>query len=637
MSGTDGEQYPAQDPAEYWQQHPEQQPPYGQSGYAPQPDQYGGQQYAKQYDQYGQPQYDQQQYDQSQYGQSQYGQQQAQQAPQGYAPQPEQYGGQQYAQQYDQYGQQQYAQPAGYEYQQPYAAPEPAPYGYEYDQWQGPAPVPGQVGGADAAPNRYTPAYQPAEPAAPTAPVAPTRTAPAPAPIPAPAPAGRRGAAPSPAASAFPSESVPQQRGPKPRPEGGADGQARGYDNEEFTFVDDAEESEDVIDWMNFSETRGERRDERRRTIRLRLIALGVVLVLAVGGGFGYLWASGRLGGSSGVVAASTTREVIAVHLHDTDKNVYTALLVSDPGSGGKAGQGATLLIPGNLAIATEGSGGTVPLAANVDSQGNQAIRTSLNSMLGSNITASWSLYTPFLQLLVDKVGGITVDANTSISQGGKVLVPAGSSTLNGAAAIAYATYQAKGEPDSALMTRYGQVLAALVEAMPTDPTQAAADITAMGEVADPSLPDSTLGALMATLSADANAGNYQTESLPVTSQGALGSTAPTVVKQLLGGAVTGGAGVTVARVGLVNASGVANNTALAEAAVVNSGFTQVPGATTAATQATSTISYTDPARADDAQQLAEDLGLPATAVRKVTTSQSVDLLVVLGKDYHQD
>jgi hypothetical protein len=57
----------------------------------------------------------------------------------------------------------------------------------------------------------------------------------------------------------------------------------------------------------------------------------------------------------------------------------------------------------------------------------------------------------------------------------------------------------------------------------------------------------------------------------------------------------------------------------------------------TTAAQATSTISYTDPARADDAQQLAEDLGLPATAVRKVTTSQSVDLLVVLGKDYHQD
>ncbi len=158
-----------------------------------------------------------------------------------------------------------------------------------------------------------------------------------------------------------------------------------------------------------------------------------------------------------------------------------------------------------------------------------------------------------------------------------------------------------------------------------------------MGEVADPSLPDSTLGALMATLSADANAGNYQTESLPVTSQGALGSTAPTVVKQLLGGAVTGGAGVTVSRVGLVNASGVADNTALAQAAVVNGGFTEVPGVTTAPTQATSTISYTDPARADDAAQLAQDLGLPATAVRKVTTSQSVDLLVVLGKDYHQD
>jgi len=93
----------------------------------------------------------------------------------------------------------------------------------------------------------------------------------------------------------------------------------------------------------------------------------------------------------------------------------------------------------------------------------------------------------------------------------------------------------------------------------------------------------------------------------------------------------------TAARVAVVNDSGVSNNANLADAAITNNGYTWVPGDTTGPTQADSTIEYTDPARANDAQQLAEDLDLPTSAVRKVTTPLSVDLLVTLGKDYHQD
>lgn len=399
--------------------------------------------------------------------------------------------------------------------------------------------------------------------------------------------------------------------------------------SEEFAFVDDAEESDDVIDWMKFSETRGERRDERRKQLRTRLIALGVVLILIAVGGAGYLWLRG--GSSAGSVAASTKRTVIAVHLHDLNKNIYTALLVSNPASG----QGSTLLLPGTLAVPTDSGGASVTLASSVNAQGNAATRDGLHALLGADVSATWSLYTPFLQNLVDLLGGVSIDSNTTITQNGKTLVKPGKAIVNGAAAIAYADYQAKGESAGAQLSRYGQVLAALVQAMPQDATSAASDITKMGAVADPSLPDATLGALMAALSKDAQAGKYSTVTLPVNANGTPASSAGDMVKQLLGGTVTTSSGATAARVAITDATGTGNKINLAEAAVVNGGYTLVPDSSKApSTQSTSSITYSDDTRAADAKQLAQDLGLPTTVVTKVTSSQSADLVVVLGKDY---
>ena len=511
--------------------------------------------------------------------------------------QQDQYG-QQYGSQYEQQ-QYQYQQP-GYEYQEPQRQyTEPGyEYGYQSTQY-------------DTGVGQYQ--YVPAQPVTGTQVGAPTE-APVEAPAEAPARAEQR-----------PGATVP--------------GQERRFGSDEFTFVDEkVEESEEVIDWMKFSETRGERRDERRRRIRTQLIALAVVLVLATGGTLGYLWANGKLfGAGSGTVAAESAREVIALHLHEvtgTGDQVSTALLISDPGSK----KGTIMLVPGTLAIPPQSGGNMVQLASSVDVQGNAGIRTSLNTLLGSDVTATWGLYTPFLQVLVDHLQSITVDSNTTITQDGKALVSPGTSTLNGAEAIAYATYQAKGEAASAQLARFGQVIEAVIKQMPTDPTQAAATITQMGEVADPSLSDATLGAMLATLSKDANAGTLQVQTLPVSADGSLGSSADAQVQELLGGKVSGtGSAQVAARVGVVNASGVNANGNLASAAVINGGYTFVPNVTTdSTTQAASTISYTDDSRLADAKQLAEDLNLPATAVRKVTTSQNVDLLVVLGKDYHQ-
>ena len=530
-------------------------------------------------------------------------------------------------QQYD-YGQQQYNQPYGYDaygqplqpvqQQQQYAEP-----GYDYQQ-----PGYGQQAYQDPAyPDPAAPYAIPEQQSAPvygSAPVyraAPVyESAPLYEPAPPPAPAPPQPPAPAPAAKPGPGEA--------------------GYTENEFTFVDDAEESADVIDWMKFSETRGERRDERRKRLRSRALSLLVVLVLIAGGTVGYLWAKGSLFGSSaGPVAASTKRTVIALHLHDLNKNIYTALLVSDPATS----TGTTVLIPGALGVPSEGGGSPVRLGAvsgaqgSADAQGNAATRDGLNTLLGADITATWGLYTPFLQKLWDSLdgAGIPVDANATVTVAGKTLVSPGKAPLHGDAAIAYATYQAKGEDPSAQLNRFGQVMAALIQAMPQDPSTAASDITAMGAVPDPSLPDSTLGAVLAALSTDAKAGKYATKSLAVKGDGTLGAGAADLVKTLLGGKVDDGATRTVARVAVQDATGTSDRANLADADMQNGGFTLVPGTPKAAsTQSVSTVSYTDDARAADAKQVAQDLGLPASAVRKVTTDQSVDVMVVLGKDF---
>lgn len=409
------------------------------------------------------------------------------------------------------------------------------------------------------------------------------------------------------------------------------------YRTEEFAFVDDQEDSsQDVIDWLKFSETRGERRDERRRRIRSRLVWVVVALVLAAGGGVGYLFAAGKLslGGATGSAApaAPAGRQVVAVYLRNhVSGQTATALLVSNPA----AGKGTAVLVPETLQLPQSSAGGSVQLGNSWDAQGSSGTQDGLNTVLGTGISGTWRLDDSFLATLVDVLGGITVNADTAITQNGKPVVAQGSQTMNGTAAEAYATYQAKGESRSAQLARFGQVLAAVVKAFPTDSTSAIADVDRMGAVLDPSLPEKALGSLLASLSADSAKGGYSTATLPVSSSGALGNGAAATVQQLLGGRTQGQAGAgTTARVVVANASGSARSLALAQAAVENGGYTLVSGGGSEATRAKTEVFYADPARKGDAEQLAGDLGLTAAAAAKGTVPQNADVLVVLGSDY---
>ncbi|MEV6420494.1 LCP family protein [Streptomyces sp. NPDC051662] len=561
------------------------------------------------YDEYGQPVYQQpqaqQQYDA-------YGQPQQQQA-YGYDPyaQPQQpTGPQQSPQQYDPY-----AQPSSQQQQPPsqqgQAQGQGQAYGYDgygYDTGQQ------QPVSVDTTQQWNIPQQQQQPAAASAAPVA-EPPAPAPASVPVP---------------------VPEQRRP--------DGQDRDYRTEQFSFIEEPDEdSEDVIDWLKFTESRSERREEAKRRGRSRVVALVVVLVLAVTGGVGYLWYAGKLPGLGAADEKKTTatgpqkRDVIVVHLHDTKaKGTSTALLVNNS----TTGQGTTVLLPNSLSVADD-DGVSSTLGKSVDDDGSDGTREAIGALLGTKITGTWRLDTPYLENLVELVG--TIDLTTDVEvpgakKGDDPVVKKGENqTLSGSMAVAYATYTAPGEPEAKQLQRFGQVLQGVLRKMSDDPQAATVTVETLAQILDPSLPEKDLGASLAKLAEHAKVGDYKTTLLPVQQNGLLSEQASeSVVKDILGGSVSAPEQGSAVRVGVKNASGNQDAAESSRISLVNGGYRFVD-AGTAEVVASSQVTYGDEAKKPEAEEVAKTLGLPADAVKKGKAATNADVSVVLGKDYKAD
>ncbi|MFG2726425.1 LytR C-terminal domain-containing protein [Streptomyces canus] len=428
---------------------------------------------------------------------------------------------------------------------------------------------------------------------------------------------------------------------------GPADGDERQYHTAQFAFVEEPDgDSEDVIDWLNFTENRTERREEAKRRARSRLVALVVVLALVAVGGVGYLWYAGKLPALSDpeskkgttIAASAQNRDVIVVHLHNTAKGgTSTALLVDNT----TTKQGTTVLIPNSLTL-TADDGTTTTLAKSVDDDGSSGTVDSLDTVLGTDIEGTWRLDTPYLQNLVDLVGNIDVDTNTAVpdpdakKKGQAPLVNKGKGqTLSGKMAVAYATYRASGEAQNAQLERFGQVLQAVLRKLSSDPTAATTTVQTLAQILDPSLTDKDLGTFLAKLADLAKGGDYRTALLPVQQDGTLSAAASaSVVKDVLGGKAKSPDRDAAVSVSVQNATGTKDNTEKARVVLLNGGFTFVDGGTPSSTQATSKVVYADAADKANATEVAKTLGLPAGAVAKGTQSSSANVSVVLGQDY---
>ncbi|MFE9921208.1 LCP family protein [Streptomyces sp. NPDC005774] len=420
----------------------------------------------------------------------------------------------------------------------------------------------------------------------------------------------------------------------------------REYRTEQFAFVEEPDgDSEDVIDWLQFTENRTERREEAKRRARSRIVALVVVFALVAAGGVGYLWYAGKLPGLSGsdtgtgttTAAGAQKRDVLVVHLHDTKEGgTATALLVDNT----TTKQGTTVLLPNSLALAAE-DGTTTTLAKSVEDDGSGGTRSALDTALGTDIEGTWRLDTPYLQNLVDLVGNIDIDTDADVpdpdakKKGEAPLVKKGKSqTLSGKAAVAYATHRASGEAQNAQLERFGQVMQGVLRKMTSDADAATTTIQTLGQIIEPPLTDKDLGSFLARLADLAKGGDHGTTLLPVQDDGTLtAETSDSVVKEVLGGTAKSPDKDAAVSVSVRNATGVADNTEKARVVLLNGGFTFLEGGTATAAAASEVV-YADDADKENASEVAKTLGLPTESVTKGKVSGNARVSVVLGQDY---
>ncbi|MFI8269474.1 MULTISPECIES: LCP family protein [Streptomyces] len=456
----------------------------------------------------------------------------------------------------------------------------------------------------------------------------------------------QQGAAPAPeqAPPQTPVKPSPQEAAPEAEADAALPGQrkpAPDYRTEQFSFIEEPDEdSEDVIDWLKFTESRSERREEARRKGRNRMVALIVVAVLVVVGGVGYLWSADMLPGLSGtdekkaVAAGAQQRDMIVVHLHDTKKGgTSTALLVDNT----TTKQGTTVLLPNSLAVAGD-DGTTTTLGKSVEDDGRTGTRESIDTLLGTRITGTWRLDTPYLENLVELVGNIEVDTDTEVpaaKKGESPLVNKGEAqTLSGPMAVAYATYRAEGEPEAKQLTRFGEVMRATLRKVSEDPKAATVTIETLLQVLDPSLPEKDLGASLAKLASRAKVGDYKTALLPVQADGTL-TEADTrgVVKDILGGTVKAPEEGAPLRVAVRNATGNQKAAEAARVQLVNGGYAFVDSGKAGA-EASSVVLYRSAEDKEKAVEVAKTLGLSAGDVKKGEPAANADVSAVLGQDY---
>ncbi|MFJ4961174.1 LytR C-terminal domain-containing protein [Streptomyces sp. NPDC088729] len=584
------------------------------------------------YDAYGQPVYQQQEQPQGQQPYDPYATGQDQGPGQGQGQIPDT----QYA--YDPYGQAQQP-PAPYD---PYAAQQQAgqgqggaEQGYGYGSYAGYGYADGQQPVAVDTDQQWNIPQQSAAPAPEQTSAFPQQTANPARQTPTPAPhspiAEQRSSAPEPGAQAEPT--APGRRAEAPD-----------YRTEQFSFIEEPDEdSEDVIDWLKFTESRSERREEARRKGRNRMVALIVVAALVVVAGIGYLWSADKLPGLSdpekkaAVAAGAQQRDVIVVHLHNTKKGgTSTALLVDNA----TTEQGTTVLLPNSLAVAGE-DGTTTTLGKSVEDDGRTGTRESIDTLLGTRISGTWRLDTPYLEILVEQVGNIEVDTDADVpdaKKGASPLVRKGAAqTLSGPMAVAYATYRAPGEPEAKQLTRFGEVMRAVLRKISEDPKAATVTVETLAQVLDPSLPEKDLGASLAKLASRAKVGDYRTALLPVQQDGTLTDDATrTVVKDILGGSVKAPEDGAPLRVAVRNATGNDRAGEAARVQLVNGGYAFVDSGRAGA-EAASVVLYRNAEDKEKAAEVAKTLGLSAEAVKKGEPAANADVSAVLGQNYKVD
>ncbi len=345
------------------------------------------------------------------------------------------------------------------------------------------------------------------------------------------------------------------------------------------------------------------------------------------------------------------TQETLLLQMQGPDRTAAgTVLLAADP----SAKQGLEVLIPSRLITDVCGYGsqnfGNILALPN----GAADSRSALSTMLGGvSIDGSWVISERDLTNLVNEVGGINVDVNTTVVQrtaggGGRVLVAPGQQKLNGTQALEYATYSPGQEGAAGVLARLQGVIDATIQALPRTLNAVEALTRQLPKGSQSTIGSDRLAKLLFELRTydQTEAGVFPTD-LPVTAIDSGGSApsyrvdnSATGIKQLvstrLSNSVPSSANSQHASVYLLNGLGVPGLVGTACSRLARSGFTYVgSGNRPTFSNARSEVDIFRDSDADQGRTLARALGLPASDVRRSTVNQSVArYVVILGSDY---
>lgn len=393
---------------------------------------------------------------------------------------------------------------------------------------------------------------------------------------------------------------------------------------------------------------RAAEREGRRAARRRRLLlAAGVAAALAVVAGvaLAFRGEDSPLPGGGGNLAA-VPQQTMLLQVTGPDGVARDSVLL-----GVSEEAASAVLVPSGLLVDVAGTG-SVPFGETAALPERSASAQALTDLAGVRVDDTWRLSTEGLARLVDAVGGIRaavdVDVLVADAQGNQtVVVRAGSQQLRGAAAAAYATYLADGEPEQARLARFDDVLRAVAAALPDRASGVQGIVVSLGSGSESSLPPAALAARLGLLRSAALDEELVSDVLPVTEIDS-GGAAPTygvdagqlgaMMRARFPGALQADSTGAVLRVLVENGLGTPGLVEQAREKLVAAGFRFVNGGNAAEfSDEPSSVIIPDGTEESVArgQRVAAALGLPETAIGTSDRGQTVaDVIVILGSDF---
>ena len=384
-----------------------------------------------------------------------------------------------------------------------------------------------------------------------------------------------------------------------------------------------------------------QRRDKRRRQVRLLTLVLGLLALVAAGFAVYLAVDAPAPPRQEPPAEAVRTQRTLLLQVQGPDRaGVAHVLLAHDDA----VGEGVAVLVPPQVLVDVPGTG-SVPLGRALATVPGTAVRNALSDLMGVTVDDGWVVDQAVLATLVDAVGGVEVDVDVQVVQGQAVVLSAGPQRLAGAGAVALLTYRAPGEQEQARLARVQEVLEGIVAAVPAAP-QLTAVLGGLGPRSASTAPPEQLAELLLGLQSDAAADRLQVDVLPVVDLDPGGdvtafridpAAASALADRLLGPSVPPGTREGGNRVLVLNGVGTPGLGESVRAKLVPAGFV-FAGSDNAPRFGYATTQVLVPDATPEGQALGERvakaLGLPDLQIGTQELGTVADVVVVVGADF---